>query len=125
MSDLKECPFCRGIVERYNGLSHCYKCTDCGVIVRFSIKSDKLVALAESGLVIGGTAEWYEDGDAQWNARHEQTCHMVFNDPKDPKCRCDACGFNYSIGDDVAWHGNRFIYLWDYCKGCGAKVVDE
>ena len=125
-TDWKKCPFCKGeprgfadyvggnAVDRNDehydwwGMLGCHDC-EFRVVVYGNTRDEVIAEIKR-----------------RWQSRAERTCHMVFENPKgDDHCHCDVCGLGYSIGDGVAWHGGRFIYLWSYCKNCGAKVVRD
>lgn len=48
----------------------------------------------------------------RWNTRYEPTCHFVENSDSF-KFRCDNCGY-----------ASNYYGYYDFCPGCGRKVVD-
>ena len=100
MSDeLKPCPFCGGVVERYNAMpgyvgGHGFYCRNC-----------------DSQFDIGDSDE---DAMQKWNTRAERTCRRVPGKMHygERRPKCSECG--YGLGDS----------RWGYCPKCGAKVVE-
>lgn len=103
MSELRECPRCKGSVslQRFNvhpSLKARIICS-CGIEMRAS-KRDSVEDLIE-----------------RWNTRAERTC-VLEDIPYEPGrwegVRCSSCGVT---DEDTDLSGN-------YCPDCGAKVVE-
>lgn len=70
-------------------------------------------------------ATWFDDDDEEC----EDTKLEAFG--SDENACCSSCGYEMMTGED-GWfdyereeHGNRLIPLFDYCPGCGSRVVSE
>lgn len=53
----------------------------------------------------------------------ERTCRI--EQISETEMRCSACGYLYEWTEVDNLEGGKLSYNGDYCKGCGAKVVDE
>ena len=104
MNKLKPCPFCGGEVrhEMMMDGAMSWNCSICGLQARFP--ND----------VFGGPSS------KSWNARYEPTCHHLTETTGDNQytfITCDRCGYQDDVDYVPAPNG------YDYCPGCGAKVV--
>ena len=135
MSELRECPRCKGSVwlQRFNvhpSLKARIICS-CGIEMRAS-KRDSVEDLIE-----------------RWNTRAERTCNYfpdeyqtAFDENDDEietgeaSCdgcdySCDNCGFMMLGGDDGGWFketpgeygGWNYEPRFNYCPNCGARVT--
>lgn len=122
-SELKECPHC-GSTEAPE-LTDCHEAEACGNFERCDW--DNLFKSVVCNIYKGGcgASSGFYSTEKQavdaWNTRHKPTCHHLTDTTGDNQyvfITCDKCGYQ----DDV-----DFIPMpngYDYCPGCGAKVVD-
>lgn len=120
--ELKPCPFCGGeariIAKPYEP--------------KVFVGCDDDTCLGFSGL--GWLYDSEKEATEAWNRRAERTCHVVTKEKRFSQTQtlmsksCSACG--YVFGDEE--HRELPIPMVlgkveipNYCKNCGAKVVDE
>lgn len=136
MEELKPCPFCNGEVtlkiaaHGFDILQGNVLCKKCGASVPFMIDKNT------------------KDPYHEWNTRYEHTCtyepdmYYSYYDEDDNEhltkladddgfaYECSVCGFAMLregwFMEEPGEHGGWEIEkrLFDYCPGCGAKVMD-
>lgn len=113
--ELKPCPFCGGEARVVFGSAT----TKDGHHTVFTVFCDECNAQGSSSY------ESLEEAVAVWNVRTEQTCSMEPIDGRNDVLRCSKCSEEFWFYDLVFYNDGTVEYDGDYCKSCGAKVVDE
>lgn len=115
---LRECPFCGGEADEYEGdYGNGIYCMQCGAMVGEPIHLGFNVAERVR----------YEQAIEAWNTRAERTCHAELNDSRNAVI-CSECGSSELLRDwceMMTWQGDTRIAsftTYNYCPNCGARV---